>query len=135
MIFKNFDPIRDPLIVGVADATMARLDDARTQAGVPFHITCGCRSLEHNASLKGAVKDSAHIPGPDGFGHAVDLSVTDDHDLFCMLLGLIKVGFHRIGIYVTRCMDNPNRFIPRHIHVDDDLTKPPEVVWILLEQN
>lgn len=135
MEFKHFNTKDDPLIVGVADSTMSRTDDAREFAGVPFEITCGCRTPEHNAVLKGAVADSAHLAGPDGFCHALDLKCEDDHVLFCMLLGIIKAGFHRIGIYVTKCVDNPNRLIPRHLHIDDDPTKPPEVVWILMEQN
>ena len=135
MVFKYFNPETEPLIIGLSDQFMSRLDDARMFAGVPFVITSALRSPEQNAALKGAVSDSAHLPDAQGQGHAVDLSVEDDGDLFCMILGLVKAGFRRIGIYVTRCEDNHNRLIPRHIHVDDDVKKPLDVLWLLMEQN
>lgn len=135
MEFKYFNPKDDPQMVGLSDAFMSRLDDARGFAGVGFAIVDGVRSPAKNASLKGAVSDSAHLPDAQGFGHAADLEIGDDHRLFCMLLGIIKAGFRRIGIYVAQDPNNPSRFIPHHMHVDDDMTKPVEVVWILLEQN
>lgn len=135
MIYKYFDPERDPLIIGVAQETMSRLDVARGHAGVPFVLTSGLRSIGHNAGLKGAVSDSSHLADASGFAHGVDLAVFDDGALFCMLLGLIKAGFRRIGIYVTRCSDNPSRLVPRHIHVDDDDSKPLDVVWVHMEEN
>lgn len=135
MEFKYFNPKDDPQMVGLADAFMSRLDDARGFSGVGFTIVDGLRQPEHNASLKGAVKDSAHLPDAQGVAHAADLAIGDDHRLFCVLLGVIKAGFRRIGIYVARDPDNPTRFIPHHMHVDDDMTKPVECVWILLEQN
>lgn len=135
MIYKYFDPERDPLILGVDPATMSRVDDARGFAGVPFVLTSGLRTPDHNADLKGAVSDSSHLADTHGFAHAVDIAVLDDGALFCMILGLIKVGFRRIGIYGTRCPDNPNRLVPRHIHVDDDSSKPLDVIWLQIEQN
>lgn len=135
MIYKYFDPERDPLIVGISPQMMSRLDEARGHAGIPFILTSGLRTGTHNADLKGAVKDSAHLADETGYAHAVDLAVFDDSALFCMVLGLIKAGFRRIGIYATTCADNPARLIPRHLHVDDDSSKPLDVIWLHIEEN
>ena len=134
-VYKYFNPTTDPLMVGVGDDLMKMLDFARSRSGIGYTITCGLRSPDKNASLKGAVCDSAHLPDASGVCHAVDLECQDDHALFCLVFGLMMAGFRRIGIYVTHCESDPNKFIPRHIHVDDDPTKPLEVCWILQEQN
>lgn len=130
MAWKYFDEKCDPLIVGLNPELMAMLDKARERSGVPFIITSGKRSPDENASLSGSAKDSAHLSGL-----AVDLSCPTDGRLFAMLLGLIMAGFRRFGVYVAQCSDNPSKFIPRHIHVDIDTTKPLDTVWIQLERN
>lgn len=132
---KYFNPKEDPLIIGVGDDLMAMLDMARGRSGIPYTLTCGLRTPDKNAGLKGAVCDSAHLPDAMGFCHAVDLACPDDHSLFCIVFGLLMAGFRRIGIYVTRCDSDPMKLIPRHIHVDDDMTKPLDVIWVLIEQN
>ena len=133
-VYKYFNLNTDPLIAGIGDDLMQMLDIARGRAGIGFTITCGLRTPAKNASLAGAVCDSAHLPDADGVCHAVDLECQDDHSLFCMLFGLMMAGFRRIGVYVILDSDK-TKFIPRHIHVDDDITKPLDVCWLLLEQN
>ena len=131
MDFKYFHPNTDPLMVGVKDDVMMMLDSAHdVHAKIPYVITCGLRTPDQNCKLKGAVPDSAHETGL-----AVDLACQDDHSLFCMLDGLIHAGFNRIGIYLARDPKDPTKFVPRHIHVDADTSKPPEVTWHYVEQN
>lgn len=129
-VYKYFSEATDPLIKGLSNSLMQKLDVARGKAGIPFVITSGLRTPENNRALCGAVQDSSHLTGD-----AVDLYVTDDHALFCTLFGLIMAGFNRIGIYYTICQSDKNRLVPRHIHVDDDTTKPLEVIWTQMEQN
>lgn len=131
MIFKYFKPETDPLMVGVKDETMLMLDSAHDIfPGMPYVITCGLRTPEQNCKLAGAVSDSAHETGL-----AVDLACQDDEALFCMIDGLIHAGFKRIGIYLVQDPNDATKFVPRHLHVDSDETKPQEVIWIYKEQN
>lgn len=108
----------------------AMLDMARDKAGVPFVITSGRRSADDNSVLKGAVSDSAHLTGL-----AVDLWVEDDHAYECILKGLYAAGFRRFGHYFETDSQDPNHYIPRHIHVDIDPTKPQDCAWAKREQN
>jgi len=130
MTFKFFDPIRDPLIVGLDDRLMLMLDSARDVAGVPFTITSGKRTPEQNACLHGAAADSAHLSGL-----AVDLQVQDDHSLERILWGLHKAGFVRFGLYVKQSTGIPSKLLPHHIHVDIDENKPQQYMWVLKELN
>lgn len=115
---------------GIEPETMAKLDMARKYAGVPFTITCGLRSPDSNASLVGAVSDSAHLPDANGLSHAVDFDFGGtDAGLFAAVKGLTQAGFTRIGIY----FDENDK--PHHIHCDTDATKPQGVIWLLKEQN
>lgn len=127
----------DPLIIGLQPELVSMLDVARGKSGIPFVISCGLRTPEKNASLKGAVSDSAHLPDENGLSRAVDLVCEDAHQLWSILFGLYMAGFRRIGIYYTVCQDNPNKLIPRHIHVDiaTDMNHPLEVLWSSREQN
>ena len=129
MDLKYFSKEADPLIEGLEGSILRLIDDARGKAGVPFRITSGRRSPDSNSGQKDSVKNSAHLTG-----RAVDLDCRDSHRLWCMIFGLMNVGARRIGVYVTRCEDNPNRLIPRHIHVDDDPDKPQEVLFLQMEQ-
>lgn len=99
-------------LTGLDDGLCQMLSVARGKAGVPFVITCGLRTPEQNAALPESVSDSAHLTG-----HAVDLACSDSPTRFAMLGGLLASGFNRIGIYSA------------HIHVDNDTTKPPNVIW------
>ena len=88
-----------------------KLDDARKFAGRPFVITSGIRGPRHDGD------NSAHITG-----HAVDIRCPDSRMRWHMLDALYSVGFRRIGIY------------DRHIHVDNDPTKPQDVTWVGISQ-
>lgn len=102
----------------------AMLDMARDKAGVPFIITSGKRTVDQETALKGGVRDSAHIKGL-----GVDIATGNDNLLCLILSGLFIAGFRRIGIY------HDSQMVPHHIHADIDPDLPPNVCWILLEQN
>lgn len=103
---------QDSEVEGLDTELVAKLDLAREQAGVPFLITCGLRTLEQNAALAESVSDSAHLTG-----HAVDLACSESGPRFAMVKSLLDVGFTRMGIYSA------------HLHVDNDATKPQQVIW------
>jgi uncharacterized protein YcbK (DUF882 family) len=98
---------------GVEPSTdlVLRLEQAREIAGVPFVITSGIRSNEHNAAVGGS-PGSSHLTG-----NAVDIACTTSSDRFAILHALIEVGFERIGIGSN------------FIHVDNDRSKPQGVCW------
>ena len=91
---------------------LLKLDRAREVAQIPFKINSAWRSAEKNQEV-GGKPNSSHLKGL-----AVDISVTDSRQRFIVLKALIEVGFHRIGVAKT------------FIHVDDDKSKDPEVVWV-----
>lgn len=105
----------------------SKLDMARAAAGVPVIITSGRRTPDKNSVLKGAVPDSSHLTG-----QGVDIWVEDDHAYYCLLRGLFAAGFKRIGHYFTL---EPDRLIPRHLHIDIDETKPQECCFAKKEEN
>lgn len=109
-------------VQGLRDEFVAQLDQARHNAGIPFVITSGLRTPEKNQSIIGAVANSAHLQGL-----AVDLRVSTNHDVFKIVQGAIAAGIRRIGIYVDK------DFNPIHLHLDADLTKPPECIWLKQE--
>ena len=89
-----------------------RLDQARAIAGVPFRITSGLRSDEHNARVGGS-PGSAHLTG-----NAVDIYCESSKHRYLILDALMQAGFDRIGIGRD------------FIHVDNDRSKPRNVVWL-----
>lgn len=107
---------------GLDNELMARLDQARHIAGIGFIITDGLRTPATNTDPN-SVQNSAHLTG-----HAVDIRCVDSHTLWKMLHALLEVGFKRIGIYFNSDAH------PTHLHVDNDLTKPQEVVFLTLEK-
>jgi uncharacterized protein YcbK (DUF882 family) len=114
----------DDEVEGLRDEFCAKLDLARKAAEVPFVITSGFRTPQANQSIVGSVSDSAHCAGL-----AVDLLVTEDTALFKIVMGALSSGIHRIGIY----FGEGNQPKPTHVHLDDDTTKPPEVIWLKRE--
>ena len=102
----------DEEVKGLDLELCAMLDRARGLAGVPFIITSGLRTQEHNDSIPGSVKDSSHITG-----NGVDLFCNDNEKRFAMMRGLIMAGFTRIGVYKN------------HLHCDNSLTLPQKVMW------
>ena len=90
---------------------LAKLDEAREFAGIPFIINSAYRSPEHNAKIGGS-PNSSHLKGL-----AVDIKATDSRTRFNVLNALISVGFTRIGIADT------------FIHVDLSADKVQNVIW------
>ena len=97
------------------ESFLLKLDKARGISGVPYVITegGGYRSPSYNAKI-GGVEDSAHV-----WGLAADIAAASSERRFHIMRGLILVGFRRIGI----------SFDGRYIHVDDDESKPQDVMW------
>ena len=89
-----------------------KLDRARGIAKIPFRISSGYRTEEHNKKVKG-VKNSAHLKGL-----AADIRCKRSRDRFIIVAALMEVGFTRIGIGKT------------FIHVDSDETKAQVVIWL-----
>jgi zinc D-Ala-D-Ala carboxypeptidase len=89
---------------------LAKLDEAREYANIPFIINSAYRSPEHPLSISNPT--SSHIKGL-----AVDISVKDSRQRFLVLDALIAVGFNRIGIAGT------------FIHVDLSVDKVQNVIW------
>jgi len=90
---------------------LTKLDNARAIANIRFKITSGYRTKEHNAKV-GGVADSAHLSG-----HAADIAATSGKERWTIVNALIRSGFNRIGIAKS------------FIHVDDDPSKPTNVIW------
>ena len=88
-----------------------KLDEARELAGVPFKITSGYRSPQHNLDVGGRV-GSSHIKGL-----AVDIACVNSHQRQKILTALIQVGFKRVGIGKS------------FIHTDLDTSKP-NAIWL-----
>ena len=88
-----------------------KLDKARELAGVPFIITSGYRTPQHNLDVGGRV-GSSHIKGL-----AVDISCDNSGHRERILTALIQVGFRRIGIAKS------------FIHTDLDHDKP-NAIWL-----
>ena len=89
---------------------LAKLDEAREYANIPFIINSAYRSPKHPLSIKNPT--SSHIKGL-----AVDISAKDSIDRFLILDALLAVGFSRIGVSDS------------FIHVDSDIDKAQNVVW------
>lgn len=110
-MYKHFNEKEDPKMIGVSTELMQMLDDAREIAEIPFIITSGLRTPEHNTEV-GGVADSAHLKGL-----AVDLATNSYHTTYRIVLGLLLAGFKRIEITKD------------HIHADIDKTKAQEVIF------
>lgn len=89
----------DPAMVGICDKVRAEL-------GIPLVISSGSRCAAHNADVGGA-PHSAHLTGPDGKSHAVDIICNND-----ILRAKLHAAFARRGIQRFEVSN-------RHIHVDD----------------
>ena len=95
----------------IKDEFLAKLDEAREIAGVPFVITSGYRCSKHNKEVGGS-PTSSHLKGL-----AADIKTTSSKQRYKILNALLKVGFKRIGIGQN------------FIHVDLDTEKVQEVAW------
>ena len=90
---------------------LTKLETAREYASIPFKISSGYRSAEHIAKV-GGVSDSAHTRG-----YAADIVCSSSGQRHIIIKALLDAGFNRIGI--------ANSFI----HVDNDPSKAPDVIW------
>jgi zinc D-Ala-D-Ala carboxypeptidase len=90
---------------------LAKLDEARELANIPFTINSAYRNADQNARV-GGKPNSSHLRGL-----AVDIRVNDSSTRYIVLNALISVGFNRIGVEGS------------FIHVDDDKSKSDKVVW------
>ena len=93
-------------------AFLAKLQDARNVACIPFVITSGYRCKKHNEAVGGKA-NSSHLKGL-----AVDILSPSSSERFAIINGLIKAGFGRIGIGKN------------FIHVDMDMDKPQHLIWV-----
>ena len=91
--------------------TLTRLDMARGIAGIPFVLNSAFRSREWEKA-KGRTGTGAHTTGC-----AVDIRCNTERNRLKIVEACLMAGFHRIGISKT------------YIHVDDDPTKTPNVMW------
>ena len=94
---------------------LAKLDEAREYAGIPFIINSAYRSPDHPLSIKNPT--SSHIKGL-----AVDIKADNSRKRGIILDALRVVGFNRIGIAKT------------FIHVDLDVEKSQNVTWLYKKQ-
>ena len=88
---------------------LTKLEEAREIAGVPFKITSGYRTKEHNEAV-GRVANSSHL-----IGVAADIAVSSGSERYIILNALLKAGFKRIGVAKT------------FIHCDTDDSKSNSV--------
>lgn len=105
--FGDGEPYVEPCSILVA-----KLDQAREMAGVPFVITSGLRTEAHNERVGGA-PGSAHIGG-----YAADIAAQDSTRRMAVLSAVLAVGFTRVGVGRS------------FIHVDTDPSKPQGVCWL-----
>lgn len=91
---------------------LEKLDYARGNAGVPFKINSGYRTIEWNKKVGGRV-GSSHTKGL-----AVDIRCVGSRDRYNIINALLSVGINRIGIAKT------------FIHCDVDKDKDQNVIWI-----
>lgn len=114
-------------VEGLDNELVAKLDQARHLAKIPFIITDGLRTLSTNNDPN-SVQDSAHLKGL-----AVDLRCQNSGDLFLMQRALYSAGFTRVGIYYRIDEITKTKLIPTHLHVDIDPDKPQDKTWSTLE--
>lgn len=116
---SEFTKCNPPCLISDMDSDfLESLDEARRLAEVPFKLNSAYRSVDYEKS-RGRSGTSSHCKGL-----AVDISCNSPILRERIVNGLVRAGFHRIGIY------------PRFIHVDadDDLNDrdngKPRSIWI-----
>lgn len=103
--------------INMQKSTLELLEKAREIAGIPFIITSGYRSPEHNEKVGGKLKTASSKGSSHMYGFAVDIAVKNGSERFIILESLLKAGFSRAGV--------ANGFI----HADNDPDKPNRVLW------
>lgn len=105
---------------------MRWLDQVRTRAGVPMHITSSYRTREHNIAVGGA-QDSAHCDSPC---NAVDIGKVPTPDdpnwnraRAKIVFAAYDLGCRRIGVYADGSL-----------HVDrSETTRPAPALWHVVD--
>ncbi len=91
---------------------VALLDALRDRCGFPLVIHSGYRSPGRNEEV-GGVQESAHVAG-----HAADIRALSSRTRFRIIEEALRLGIRRIGVGET------------FVHLDNDPTKPMDVVWL-----
>ena len=93
--------------INMDNAFLQMLDDARGIAGIPFKITSGYRSVEHNQMKWWEVyqTQATLLEKP------ADIAVGSGNERYIIINALIKAGFRRLGVAKT------------FIHCDNDESK------------
>lgn len=114
--YANFNPISDPMMVGVDSRVMDIAQHVRTATGLPMKLTSGLRTVAQNTAV-GGVSNSAHLTGL-----ALDFAVTDaTRQKF--LNALINCG---TPVFIE---DNP-----AHLHFDID-SSIHTLGWAMVSMN
>lgn len=92
-------------------STLDLLEKTREIADIPFIITSGYRTPEHNAKV-GGVQGSSHTKG-----YAVDIKCSSSLNRYKVIKAALEAGFNRIGVSGS------------FIHLDNDPLKHPNVIW------
>ena len=115
MKYFNFHEFDSPDKAGsghnMEEEFLELIDCAREEAEIPFKITSGFRTEEHNKKV-GGVENSSHLKGC-----AADIACGNSEKRSIMVRALINVGFTRLGISKT------------FIHVDSDPDKS-DAIWL-----
>ena len=109
---KKYKWFSDKEAAGLKPELVVKLDQARELAGIPFVITSGYRTKDHNAEV-GGVENSGHLEG-----EAVDLRARNPNEHFIITKALLDAGFTRIS-----------RKYPTHIHCDITKDKPQRILF------
>jgi len=102
--------------LNVKQRSLDKLDKARGMANIPFIISSACRCKNHNLAEGGSIT-SSHI-AEDRESEAFDIVVVSSYTRLLITKALLEAGFNRIG--------QGSNFI----HVDDDLSKARDVMWV-----
>src|SRR3990167_7814876 len=109
---RKYKWFSDKEITGLKPELVEMLDKARELAQIPFVITSGYRTKDHNAEV-GGVENSGHLEG-----EAVDLRARNPNEHFIITKALLDAGFTRIS-----------RKYPTHIHCDITKDKPQRILF------
>jgi zinc D-Ala-D-Ala carboxypeptidase len=90
------------------------LNEVREELGFPIIITSGCRCEKHNAAV-GGVPNSAHLLGPDGWCHAVDVKCVSDFTRGRLLEAFQKRGIRRFEASEIHLHADNSPYLPRPV--------------------
>ena len=115
---EEFASPDDPKSGSKMDAKfLEKLDYARQNAGVPFKINSGYRTIEWNAKIGGRV-GVGKLMSSHCKGLAADIHCNNSRNRGLIINALISEGIRRIGIAKT------------FIHCDVDKDKDQDVIWL-----